>query len=73
MKEEEEEGMKRRGIEEKEGKKGKGPHMSLVMASSKGPLHGDSQRTSWKIIKATARSKAQRGRDASRGHRKKAL
>lgn len=57
--------MKRRGIEEKEGKKREGPHRSLVRASPKGPLHGESQRTSRKIIKATTKNKALRGRDTS--------
>lgn len=57
--------MKRRGVEEKEGKKREGPHRSLVRASPKGPSHGESQRTSWKMIKATTRNKAHRGRDTS--------
>lgn len=57
--------MKRRGVEEKEEKKREGPHRSLVRASPKGPSHGESQRTSWKMIKATTRNKAHRGRDTS--------
>lgn len=50
--------MKRREMEEKEGKKREGPHRSSVRASPKGPSHGESQRTS-------TRNKAHRGRNTS--------